>query len=440
MADIRNCPLPTVSSDSMKIGRPIGGLKSIIKVEKDSNGKLVGLPHPYEEMLNAMLTVDERKKEEYVNTAQHVLILHQERKNHKQKNMMYDLGGQKIGNSEFYYPLEEELSPQSNDDTVGSKKKDQTADPIPPVLGVGSFILDEDKAMQCIKNLCTEGKSKDRYRPIVALGEGAGGCVCLAKDKKTENMVAIKKIDMNKQEKKCMILMEINVMKGLNHKNLINYIESYLNGDKLSVVMEYLPGGALTDVVTECVMKEGQIAAVCNEALQGLEYLHQHNILHRDIKSDNVLLGMDGCVKLIDFGFCANVKEDQGKRNTLVGTPYWMAPEVIGRKDYGKKIDVWSLGIMALEMKNGKPPYFDIDPMRAMLEIATRGRPKNEDWSKYSNKFSDFVDLCLQINPEDRYSAKQLLDHPFLTLKTGLHTLIPLIIAAKKRLNKTIIE
>ena len=435
MTDVRYCPLPPVSRDSIIISPPIGELKSIIKVEKDSNGKLVGLPHPYEEMLNAMLTVDERKKEEYVKTAQHVIILHQERKNHKQKNMLY-LGGRKIGNSEFYYPLEEELSPQNDEDTVASK----TTDPNPPLLGVGSFILDEDKAMQCIKKLCTEGKSKDRYRPIVALGEGAGGCVCLAKDKKTENMVAIKKIDMNKQEKKCMILMEINVMKGLNHENLINYIESYLAGDKLSVVMEYLPGGALTDVVTECIMKEGQIAAVCNEALNGLDYLHQHNILHRDIKSDNVLLGMDGCVKLIDFGFCANVKDDQGKRNTMVGTPYWMAPEVIGRKDYGKKIDVWSLGIMALEMKNGKPPYFEIDPMRAMLEIATRGGPKNENWSKYSTQFHDFVDWCLQMNPEDRGSAKQLLDHSFLTLRTGLHTLTPLIIAAKKRLNKTIIE
>ena len=207
--------------------------------------------------------------------------------------------------------------------------------------------------------------------------------------------------------------------------------------------MEHCEGGDLYTKINKQrgkLFPEHMILQCFVQICRAIQYIHERRILHRDIKSDNVLLGMDGCVKLIDFGFCANVKDDQGKRNTMVGTPYWMAPEVIGRKDYGKKIDVWSLGIMALEMKNGKPPYFEIDPMRAMLEIATRGGPKNENWSKYSTQFSDFVDCCLQMNPEDRGSAKQLLYHSFLSLRTGLHTLTPLIIAAKKRLNKTIIE
>ena len=134
---------------------------------------------------------------------------------------------------------------------------------------------------------------------------------------------------------------------------------------------------------------------------------------------------MDGRVKLIDFGFCANVKGDEEKRRTMVGTPYWMAPEVISRKNYGKKVDIWSLGIMALEMKDGKPPYFDEEPLRAMFLIATHGRPEITNWDKYSNEFQDFIDKCLQTKPEDRQSAQELVSHPFLKKQSDLTSLGP---------------
>ena len=429
-----------------------------IHVEKGTDGGFKGLPPEYERMLKDMMTAEERQNEGYTHTAKQIILWNQDQQKNKQKDdyMLYNPEPSQHGNSEFYSEIKDndqrwstnpnwQSKPQGNqkteDDEVEERPKDNKKEggAQAPNLS-GSIFLDEGKAMDGIKDLCKPGKPKDRYKTDIELGAGAGGTVCLATDKTTKARVAMKRIDMSKQDKKGMILMEIRVMKDLNHKNLINFLESYLVGNELSVIMEYLPGGALTDVVTECIMKEGQIAAVCSEALQGLEYLHRHNILHRDIKSDNVLLGMDGRVKLIDFGFCANVKGDEEKRRTMVGTPYWMAPEVISRKNYGKKVDIWSMGIMALEMKDGKPPYFDEEPLRAMFLIATHGRPETTNWSKYSFEFQDFIDKCLQTKPEDRESADQLLKHPFLEKQTELKTLGPLIRAAKKRLNKKIIE
>ena len=429
-------------------------IKRNIHVEADGDGGFKGLPPEYERMLQDMMTAEERKVEGYTNTAKQIILWNQEQQKNNQKVLYTAPESSKAeagGNFVFFKePNSNELNwhkssvhkekpKETNKEPDGVEWRENSGDKKPTEARF-TVTMTEDEAMKGIRDLCTAGRPKDRYKTDIELGAGAGGTVCLALDKTTKSRVALKKIDMSKQDKKGMIMMEIKVMKDLKHKNLINYIESYLVNNELSVIMEYMPGGALTDVVTETIMKEGQIAAVCSEALQGLEYLHGRNILHRDIKSDNVLLGMDGRVKLIDFGFCANVKGDEEKRRTMVGTPYWMAPEVISRKNYGKKVDVWSLGIMALEMKDGKPPYFDEEPLRAMFLIATHGRPEITNWNKFSNEFQDFIDKCLQTKPDDRHSAEQLLSHPFLEKQTDLKTLGPLIRAAKKRLNKRVIE
>ncbi|MEQ2226269.1 serine/threonine protein kinase, STE, PAK/STE20, partial [Ilyodon furcidens] len=183
-------------------------------------------------------------------------------------------------------------------------------------------------------------------------------------------------------------------------------------------------------------LSEEQIATVCEAVLQALAYLHSQGVIHRDIKSDSILLTLDGRVKLSDFGFCAQISKDIPKRKSLVGTPYWMAPEVISKSPYGTEVDVWSMGIMVVEMVDGEPPYFSETPVAAMKRLRDEPAPTVRIVSQISPVLKDFLDRMLTRDPLERASATDLLEHPFLLQSGSPQCLVPLVEQYRKRMSR----
>ncbi|XP_058037423.1 serine/threonine-protein kinase PAK 5 isoform X3 [Ahaetulla prasina] len=271
------------------------------------------------------------------------------------------------------------------------------------------------------------GDPREYLDNFIKIGEGSTGIVCIATEKHTGRQVAVKKMDLRKQQRRELLFNEVVIMRDYHHENVVDMYNSYLVGDELWVVMEFLEGGALTDIVTHTRMNEEQIATVCLSVLRALSYLHNQGVIHRDIKSDSILLTSDGRIKLSDFGFCAQVSKDVPKRKSLVGTPYWMAPEVISRLPYGTEVDIWSLGIMVIEMIDGEPPYFNEPPLQAMRRIRDNVPPRVKDLHKVSSVLRGFLDLMLVREPSQRGSAQELLRHPFLKLAGPPSCIVPLM-------------
>ncbi|KAJ1950394.1 Protein kinase [Linderina macrospora] len=289
--------------------------------------------------------------------------------------------------------------------------------------------MSESQIMARLRSIVSRDDPKVLYSKVRKIGQGASGNVYMAKSIVTGQMVAIKQMDLSKQPRKELLVNEILVMKESMHPNIVNYLESFLlNSSDLWVVMEYMEGGALTDVIENNKMNENQIATVCMEVCKGLSHLHKQNIIHRDIKSDNVLLGVDGAVKITDFGFCAKLSEQRAKRATMVGTPYWMAPEVVKQKPYGPKVDVWSLGIMVIEMIESEPPYLDEEPLKALYLIATNGTPALKHPEMLSRELKGFLAECLCVDVQSRATVGELLKQEFLVSQVrSLSVLTPLL-------------
>ncbi|XP_012668404.1 serine/threonine-protein kinase PAK 4 [Otolemur garnettii] len=262
---------------------------------------------------------------------------------------------------------------------------------------------------------------------FIKIGEGSTGIVCIATVRSSGKLVAVKKMDLRKQQRRELLFNEVVIMRDYQHENVVEMYNSYLVGDELWVVMEFLEGGALTDIVTHTRMNEEQIAAVCLAVLQALSVLHAQGVIHRDIKSDSILLTHDGRVKLSDFGFCAQVSKEVPRRKSLVGTPYWMAPELISRLPYGPEVDIWSLGVMVIEMVDGEPPYFNEPPLKAMKMIRDNLPPRLKNLHKVSPSLKGFLDRLLVRDPTQRATAAELLKHPFLAKAGPPASIVPLM-------------
>ncbi|RSL57854.1 hypothetical protein CEP51_014166 [Fusarium floridanum] len=322
---------------------------------------------------------------------------------------------------------------QQQSDGVKAAEAALTAKPSPSERkqDVRMSTMSESEVMAKLKEAVSKDDPNISYSKQKKIGQGASGSVYVAKIKETavgiardmlraqgpRAQVAIKQMDLAHQPRKELIVNEIMVMKDSRHRNIVNFLDAFLrnNNSELWVVMEYMEGGALTDVIdNNPSISEEQISTICHETCRGLQHLHSQNIIHRDIKSDNVLLDARGNVKITDFGFCAKLTETKSKRATMVGTPYWMAPEVVKQKEYGPKVDIWSLGIMAIEMIESEPPYLNEEPLKALYLIATNGTPRLKKPEKLSKELKAFLSVCLCVDVKSRASADELLAHDFL--------------------------
>eukprot|EP01116_Phalansterium_solitarium_P019532 TRINITY_DN5496_c0_g1_i1.p1 TRINITY_DN5496_c0_g1~~TRINITY_DN5496_c0_g1_i1.p1 ORF type:complete len:1067 (-),score=461.99 TRINITY_DN5496_c0_g1_i1:270-3470(-) len=282
-----------------------------------------------------------------------------------------------------------------------------------------------------------EGDPEQIFHLIEELASGSFGIVYKAKHNENGKNYAVKIITPEADENFEEFLVEINILRKCQHETIVGFFGAWVKGEEIFIAMELCDGGAVGDIYNVCneAMGEDQIAAIARETLRGLSYLHSKSIIHRDIKSANILLTGDGDIKLVDFGVSAVRRDANERRYTMIGTPYWMAPEIIanktGHEPYDQKCDVWSLGITMLELAEMNPPLHEIHPMKALMMIPMRDPPTFQQPDKWTRDFKDFVNQCLVKDPAHRKNCDELLVHPFVASVKPRPPLLELL--AKRR-------
>ncbi|KAF4098163.1 serine/threonine-protein kinase 10 [Onychostoma macrolepis] len=278
----------------------------------------------------------------------------------------------------------------------------------------------------------------DIWEIIGELGDGAFGKVYKAQNKETGALAAAKVIETKSEEELEDYMVEIDILASCNHQYIVKLLDAFFYDNKLSIMIEFCPGGAVDATMLELDrgLEEPQIRVICKQMLQALQYLHSMKIIHRDLKAGNILLTLEGDIKLADFGVSAKNTKTLQRRDSFIGTPYWMAPEVVmceTMKDapYDYKADIWSLGITLIELAQIEPPHHELNPMRVLLKIAKSEPPSLEQPAKWSMEFKDFLKIALDRNPETRPTSAQLLEHPFVSSVKTNRPLRELVAEAK---------
>ncbi|XP_064000511.1 STE20-like serine/threonine-protein kinase isoform X3 [Pogoniulus pusillus] len=288
------------------------------------------------------------------------------------------------------------------------------------------FKLGGEKKKKQYEHVKRDLNPEEFWEIIGELGDGAFGKVFKAQNKETKVLAAAKVIDTKSEEELEDYMVEIDILASCDHPNIVKLLDAFYYENNLWILIEFCAGGAVDAVMLELErpLTEPQIKVVCRQTLEALNYLHENKIIHRDLKAGNILFTLDGDIKLADFGVSAKNTRTIQRRDSFIGTPYWMAPEVVmceTSKDrpYDYKADIWSLGITLIEMAQIEPPHHELNPMRVLLKIAKSDPPTLAQPSKWSADFKDFLKRCLEKNVDARWSATQLLQHPFVTVTSN---------------------
>ncbi|XP_055703156.1 serine/threonine-protein kinase 10 isoform X1 [Phlebotomus papatasi] len=280
----------------------------------------------------------------------------------------------------------------------------------------------EAKKKRLYNNIRMDTDPTDYWDMVGELGDGAFGKVYKAQQKETGRFAAAKMCTLEDEENISDHMVEIDILSEIKHHNIVELYEAFSIDDKLWMLIEYCDGGALDSIMVELEkpLTEPQIAYVCKHMTVGLNFLHKNKIIHRDLKAGNVLLTMDGGVKLADFGVSAKNKHTLQKHDTFIGTPYWMAPELVlcetfRENPYDFKVDIWSLGITLIEFAQMEPPNSEMSPMRVLLKIQKSDPPKLDQPSKWSKEFNDFIARALVKDPQNRPTTDALLNLSFIS-------------------------